>query len=100
MPDIQHENEAHEKLKEFIEKEFKNFNYTIIVGLSRVEEGENGKNIYSLGFTLTNTNVFTPIGIMKGIYANIMAQYQNVMNKYDIDPAKPLFQEKGERNDE
>lgn len=97
MPDIEQENEAYTALKQFIEKEFKNFNYTIIVGLARVEED---KDIYSMGFTLSNTNLFTPFMVVKGIYANLMAQYHNVMSKYDVEPAKPLVHEKGGKKDD
>ncbi len=97
MPDIEQENEAYTALKQFIEKEFKNFNYTIVVGLARTE---GDKDIYSMGFTLSNITAFTPIGIVKGTYANMMAQYHHVMSKYDIEPAKPLIQQKGGKEDE
>ncbi|MDP2667074.1 MAG: hypothetical protein Q8P05_06260 [Candidatus Diapherotrites archaeon] len=94
MSDIEHENEAYEELKDFLENRFNNFHYTIIVGLGRIE---NDKEIYAMGFTLSNTDAHTPFGIIKGIIANIIAEYQQLIDQYEPNPAPSLFKTKGEK---
>ncbi|MBI2598358.1 MAG: hypothetical protein HYW50_04130 [Candidatus Diapherotrites archaeon] len=92
MVKIKEEAEAYEEIKKFVGQKFKDFDYNIIVSIGKIDKQT--KQITSMGFTFSTISGSTPFGIVKSIIANTIAQFQGLMNKYNIEPAQPIAQEK------
>lgn len=91
MAKITETSEAFDEIKKFVEENFKNFDYHIIISIAKIDET---KNINAVGFTLTSITGTTPFGAVKSILANTISQFQGLMNIYNVEPAKPFAEKK------
>lgn len=89
--------QAHQKFREFAEREFKDINYYIIFSFSKTK----GTEIESFGGTLANLSGMTPWAIVKVHLGQIIQHSQKFLQEYQLVPmGKPLIEQKPNNNEE
>ena len=91
MPKITQPEEACEEIRQFVEKKFKMLDHHIIVSIAKVDEDG---IMNSIGFSLSSINGGTPVSIFKAIISNVTAQFNQLKNQYEIQPAVPIVKDK------
>jgi hypothetical protein len=87
------ENEKYQEIKAFIEQKLSGCDYHCIIAISQITDAS---DVRSIGFTVTSISGKTPFASIKTIIANTIAQFQGLLNIYEVQPAEPIIRPKGD----
>lgn len=91
-------NDAHEKLKNFVESEFKSLDYYVVFAVSKPKKDKTNVECYA--GVLTNLGGMTPWATIKNLLGQIITHVQRFSNSYQVLPlGQPLVEQKPDQGE-